>query len=188
MLNEKVRLRKPDGRVFDGVKALLTKDIVLIDDTKLPIEEGDAIERTLPSGVVETLVVIEPGFFAGIHGMPAHYQVRVRKGTAPASQHGSIVYNVTGPNARLNIQSADSSTNVVSLAPTELFEQMVTAVRDGVELASDRDVLIDRIRELEAAGAGGAFLSAYQRLIATAADHIAVFGPFLPALGQLASR
>ena len=47
---ENVRIIKQDNSVIENVKALVQREKIFIDDGSLNIEEGDVIERTLPSG------------------------------------------------------------------------------------------------------------------------------------------
>ncbi len=37
------------------------------------------VERKLPNGMIETYVVEERGFRKGMHSIPDHYQMKVRK-------------------------------------------------------------------------------------------------------------
>jgi len=48
-------------------------------DGNLPVQEGDVVERKLPNGMIETYVVEERGFRKGMHSIPDHYQMKVRK-------------------------------------------------------------------------------------------------------------
>lgn len=189
MLREQVSLIKKDGRVVDKIKAAVTPGLITMADASLPIEEGDTIERVLPNGITERYNVVDTGFHAQFHSIPAHYQTRVEKQTGrPAQQASPVIYNVTGANARVVVQSTDNSTNVVSTAPAELFELMAVAIRQGVPSVDDQNALLARVRDLENAKEGPSFLVAYQKLIATAADHVTILTPFLPALAQLASN
>jgi len=49
------------------------------EDGNLPVEEGDVVERKLPNGMIETYAVEERGFRKGMHSIPDHYQMKVRK-------------------------------------------------------------------------------------------------------------
>ena len=42
--------------------------------------------RTLPSGLVERLVVTEPGYHKGFHSIPGHYQAKYRHGEVGAKK------------------------------------------------------------------------------------------------------
>ena len=75
--NEKVTVERHDNSRYENVPALVSKGMILIPDAKIPIEPNDAILRELPSGIVERLVVTEPGFYAANHGTDAHYQVNI---------------------------------------------------------------------------------------------------------------
>ncbi len=87
-----------------------------------------------------------------------------------------------GPNARVNLYSTDNSTNTSSVSGDQLFIQLretVGSVEEG-----DRADILARIDALEHAEGSNAFLVAYQNFIASVADYITIFSPFIPALAQ----
>jgi hypothetical protein len=119
----------------------------------------------------------------------APVQVRVAEGIGMAdhrTQRGTTVYNVTGANSRVNINSTDSSTNVVNIDARQLFQEMRRAV-DGAGLERENaETLRGRIDEMEAAMADrNTFGQKYVAFVQVAANHMELFAPFLPALGQV---
>lgn len=56
---EKVKIIKQDLSVIDGVDALVQSTKVFIHDGSINIEEGDIIERMLPSGAKEQFLVVD---------------------------------------------------------------------------------------------------------------------------------
>ncbi|TAX72810.1 hypothetical protein ELI03_14160 [Rhizobium leguminosarum] len=112
--NEKITIESRDGSLRENVDGLVTGKMVLVPDSSIPIAPGDAILRRLPSGVIERLMVSDPGFKAANEGMPPHYQVSYfREGQQPEGTPGHTIH-VSGSNARVNINSIDHSTNVVN--------------------------------------------------------------------------
>jgi hypothetical protein len=99
-----------------------------------------------------------------------------------------VVYNVTGPNARLNFGSVDSSTNVVNVAPAELFTQLRLTIEEKVQAEQERDELLARLADLQSAQGTPTYLDRYQGFIAAAANHMTILAPFLPALTQLMGK
>ena len=119
---ELVTLVKRNGQRIEGLRALVQSGTILTSDPKLPIEDGDEFNRTLPNGIEEQFTVIDVGFQPGLGGViPAHYQSKVRKNTAPRPAPQQVVYNLVGANSRVNNQSTDASTNVVSVEANTLF-------------------------------------------------------------------
>ena len=91
--NEKITIERPDGSRDENVQSLVTDGMVLVPNANLPLAPGDAMLRQLPSGLVQRLIVTDPGFYAQIHGMPAHYQVKYRiDGQQPSGTPGHVIH------------------------------------------------------------------------------------------------
>jgi hypothetical protein len=93
-------------------------------------------------------------------------------------------YNVTGPNARVNVGSTDNSTNVVTTDNAELFNQLRALVQ-GVADEAARTAIASAVNDMEQSAGKTAFIQHYTRFISVAADHVGLFGPLLPALSRL---
>jgi hypothetical protein len=119
-----VTVRTKDGKTYAGVQASVQDGKVFTERTDIPIRPGDEVVRRTPAGIDEVFVVVDPGLHMGFEDIPSTYQMRVRLADAPASRGSTVIYNLTGPNSRFNINSVDSSTNVISQAPSELFEAL----------------------------------------------------------------
>ncbi len=151
--NEKVTVERHDNSRYENVPALVSRGMILIPDANIPIEPDDAILRQLPSGIVERLVVTDPGFYAAVHGIPAHYQVKYRReGQKPAGTPGYHIH-LSGDNSRVNINSIDSSANTISKQSFDFTEL-------AAELAQLRKVLLERAQSPEHYAAIGAIASA----------------------------
>lgn len=99
----------------------------------------------------------------------------------PQSAHSIHLH---GDHSRINVNSVDNSTNLISESNTVLFARMreqATAIED----ATDREDIVARVAELEKAQGSSGFFHAYQNFIASAANHMTLFAPFLPALAEL---
>ncbi len=188
LLRERCTLVKPDGQRFSSILSGFQVDkITLIDDAKLPVEEGDVVERKLPNGLLEEYVILDRGFYPARGGFPAMYQAKVRKKTSLPSPvgGGQTVYNLIGPNSRVNIRSHDASQNVIAVTPSNLFADIRTAVEQGISDAQRREEVLSRVAELEKSLGTESFRDRYIQFMGTVADHVGLFGPFLPALAQL---
>lgn len=160
MMTDRVTLVKADGTVFrKDIAALVTAGQVTTWTPDLPVEVGDHILRQLPSGLVEDYVVKDPRFYDAL-GMGAHFQIKVQRSTAPTAEPATVIQNITnhfhGPNARVNYNSTDNSTNIVNTGPTiEQLRDFVTKVSAAkvalpepqqTEIATPIALLEDEIR------------------------------------------
>ncbi len=92
-----------------------------------------------------------------------------------------------GPNARINLDSTDNSTNIASVSHDSLFVQIKEKASSIADETERQDVLT-RLDELEKARGSAGFMQAYQNFIASAANHMTLLAPFMPLLGQLVSQ
>jgi len=185
MLTDVVTVIRQNGERIEDVACRLRPDKMTTGEATFAMEEGDFIERRLPTGITERYLVLDAGYrTAPIRGVfPPHYQSRIEKTTKiPPTSVGRSVFNISGPGARVNIGTVDNSNNVVNVTTSELFAELRSALE--VEEGITPEVL-DRLDELESAQGTPEVLSAYQRFMAVAANHAAVLGSFLPALAQM---
>ncbi|MDP9573878.1 UNVERIFIED_ORG: hypothetical protein J2W66_004381 [Agrobacterium larrymoorei] len=126
LARDSVTLVKADGQVVrENIKAQVSSGLIITFEKELPIQPNDHFVRVLPSGLAEDFVVIDPGFHAGLHGIPSHYQSKVRRSDTPEAPAKSIIQNITnnlnGANPRVNINSTDNSTNLaLDISPMKL--------------------------------------------------------------------
>jgi hypothetical protein len=83
MLNEKLTLKKRSTGHLHNFQASVqpNRSLIFTDNANLPVEEGDTIERPLRTSL-ETYTVVERGYYEEVNGIPAHYQMKVRKSVA----------------------------------------------------------------------------------------------------------
>ena len=118
LLTDTVTLIKQDGTTVEGIKASVQSKKIFIQGHEPLIKSGDLVQRKMSNGAEETYEVIDPGFHEEFHGIPARYQMDVRKLGVPEAKGAihRVTYNVTGNNARINQNSVDQSVNVVQLS------------------------------------------------------------------------
>jgi nucleoside phosphorylase len=126
--NASVTLVKPDGSRIDGIPAVVQPKLIIIDNAAIPVEEGDVIERTLPSGVVERYTVVDPGFHDGL-GIPAHYQIRFKRAprsSATASSFAAGRKGLEGSSQAANNAQMVGPSHVV--APAALVDLAIITI------------------------------------------------------------
>jgi hypothetical protein len=151
--NETITVERQDGSRYENVPALVTGKTILIPDPQVPIAPNDAVLRQLPSGLVERLIVTDPGFRARIHGLPAHYQVKYRPQGQESDGKPGYVFHLSGNNSRVNIQSTDNSVNSV-------IYQAEDMAKLAEEFAQLRSALLPLAHDAEHFAAIGAVASA----------------------------
>ena len=106
----------------------------------------------------------------------------------PTPRTGKLAENIHfhGPNARLNVDSIDSSTNSVFMSKDRVFVELRQQAHSIDDEAARTDILA-RIDVLESTQGTGGLLAAYQSFMAIASNHITAFGFLLPCLTQMLS-
>jgi hypothetical protein len=188
LMRDEILVVKPDGTRSDPLPANVSKDAIMFESPQVPVEDGDTIIRLLPKGAEEEYLVLDSGFQRAVLSFPDHYQTKVRKKSAvydrPAAQ---TVYNVSvsGTNARFNLDSVDTSTNVVEVAPEQLFDDLKETLRDNVEDELRRRILLDKVAAMQEAQGSSLFTERYKDFISSAADYVTLLTPFITGLSQL---
>jgi len=176
----------PGGVERAKTRAVMTGELAVIDDVRIVVEPGDEIRRTLPNGREEVFAVSEATYYDAMPGgaIPAHYQVKYRrKGEFAPNTGGHYTVNVSGANARVNINSQDNSINTVSSG--NIFQDMRQAL-SGADIGFvDRAILNDLIDRMEEEQRKPGFGDAYQKFIAAVGAHVNIVAPFLPYLAKL---
>ena len=133
LLTDTVEILKRSGETIPGIKAAVTGNGILIQRSDVLMESGDLIRRSMSNGADETFEVIDPGFHERFHGIPAGYQMKVKKLGMPEANAAvrSITVNVSGANARINANSVDNSINSYVSNPD--VAEHLTALREEVE-------------------------------------------------------
>jgi hypothetical protein len=181
---EEVDLIRMNGEVHRNIKATMWGNTIHLKDTLLFIEEGDTIQRVLPNGMQEKYTIINVVYNQSYKSAPASYRLEVEKQTKlqkPAVE--SIVFNSSGHNTRININSTDNSTNVVAESITEnnVFQKLREAIEQQVT-SEEKEVILSSVDQLEQTKGTSKYVSAYQSFIQTAKDWMTIIGPFIPML------
>lgn len=79
MLKDTVSVLKQNGERYDGVKASVQSGGIYIMRSDILIEPMDIVQRDATNGGRETFEVLDPCFYEAHGGIPAHYQMKVKK-------------------------------------------------------------------------------------------------------------
>ena len=174
-----------DGQGKGRVSGVYSSDMIAIDDVSVSLIVGDELRRTLPNGTEEAFDVVDPVFYNRGQMIPAHFQVKIRrKGAFNPGTGGNYTIHLSGNNARVNLHSTDNSSNIV--IDNRVFADLRAAINEHVTDDAARASLLRSVDDMDDSKVDKTgFLGAYQRFIASAAEHMTVVAPFLPALAPL---
>ena len=187
MCNDKVTLVKENGYVEENIKALVSGGKIFIFDEKLPLEENDTLLRTLPNGLFEKYKVIDRGYTAQQGGIQGHYQAKVeREESINKDQYKNItiINNINGTQAKININSVDNSTNSMNSENKELFEKLFSKLQE-IDNESIKENALAIAKEMQLNINKPTFKEKYQQFISTVANYMTIISPFIPALTSL---
>lgn len=192
-----VLVKKDSGEKVPFIAFSVESEMIYIHDPadKLPIDEGDTIERTLPNGLTEEYVVLDRGYNVGANG--TEYQAKVVKKKRIALEreaNGNTYYVVGSPGAHVNVLSHDSSQSSLSvdqshqklvLNEAALFNELRDTLRGATLDAQTSKKLFQATDAMEKAVGKRTFATKYKAFIGLAADHLTLVAPFIPALTKL---
>ena len=188
MMTETLSFVKSDGTSQKkDVKGLVSGSKLFTFDISLPVEPKDRFLRQLPSGLVEEYIVDDPGYQAGLGGsIKPHYQATVHRNDAAPASVSTIINNIHGENARVNVNSADNSQNfAISTRGDAVFDQLRELLTRAEFGEGEHAKFLTAISEMEAAKGTPTFKDKYQEFMARAANHASVFGAAFGALALL---
>lgn len=151
MMTDKIKIIKSDGQEFDGLKASVQSKGIYLMQSDILIEPNDLIQRIMSNGGVETFRVIDPGFHEKFHSIPAHYQMKVQKLGIPEAEKAiqPITFNISGPNARINNNSTDNSTNIANINQ-DVAEHLALLRQEVGRLVSSDEVKQNALEVIDA--------------------------------------
>jgi hypothetical protein len=98
------------------------------------------------------------------------------------------VYHVYGHQPRWNTNSTDNSVNVVNVSTEQVFANLRQQITERVPAGEEQADILERLSALEEAQGEPLFGKRYSDFIASAANHMALIAPFIPALTEILSR
>jgi hypothetical protein len=121
----------------------------------------------------------------GINAAWVKTRIDRRRLMSKKSEGSTTIYNVQGENARVNVNSNDHSVNVVTKSKEEFFATLQQRIEAGVPEGEERTKILTALTALEESHDKPAFAQRYTDFIATAANHVALLTPFIPALSEM---
>ena len=188
LFNDIVTVIDQVGTTRGQTRAVVGKNRITTQDAYLLIEEGDTIERDLPHGRKETFSVTHVQFHRGLGPIEDFYEITTGNPNSFANRPGELgvsVYVTDSPHTRVNLNSVDSSNNIVSIRANEVFQQTRHLLQTGVADSEERATLLQSVNEMEAAHETQDFIAKYKDFMGLAANHMTVLAPVLTALASL---
>jgi len=177
LLKDKVKLIKKDGREIDNIYASVQNSKIFTEYTKIAIDEGDTFLRKLPNGKEEYYEVINPVFHGSLLGLPANYQIEVRKKTLAPKQ--PPIYVQANGHAKVNINSVDNSINKSFNNSSEIFDKLLNIAK---QIDGNTEIIKSITEMKKSFGNKETFKEKYNNFIQNAAAHMTLFAPFITEL------
>ena len=192
LLRDRITIIGKDGNRYENLPAVVDVKKIITQEVNVPIERGDSIERELPNGRTERFTVINAHYRTGHPSMiPDFYEITYeREGARPhQSKPQPITVHISdSPQSHVNIDSEDHSISISYGNAGYLFDEIRDLLRGTVEDSAELESLLEKVDAMEGSQEAGSFKRAYDEFIASAANHITVLLPILPALSSLLSQ
>jgi hypothetical protein len=98
---------------------------------------------------------------------------------------GGTVYVLSGPGARVNVNSTDNSTNWISISEADVFPKLRNELNAKVADPVRRQEIIVGVNELEQSRGSGSYAEKFTSFLSCAADVMTIISPFIQALAAL---
>ena len=188
LMKDTVTVKQKDGNRRENVRALVDSKRIFINDVTIPLSIGDSIARMLPSGQEEKFIVTDFHLYRGGRAIPDYYEISYER--EELRQHhpqppSVSVHMASSPQARVTLNAADQSINVINNQSEATFEQLRALIAESITDVGTRDLLLKKVDEMESSRESGAFMTSYKEFISAAADHITILAPFLPMLSAM---
>lgn len=106
----------------------------------------------------------------------------IEKGEAPVEKEPNItIGHISG---KVNINSTDNSTNI-NIDSSSIFGGLSNAISSASIEEKQKAQLLAKVEELRLAEGTGGFVQKYKDFMQSAANHMTVISPFIPALTSL---
>jgi hypothetical protein len=139
-------------------------------------------DRSVTPGVLEQLVQSE----CKVSRASVNVHVQRRRMTPKkAASTISVIYQLIGHGSRVNLNSTDSSTNVVEVSEEQIFAKTRQQIMTGIPGGEERDSILERLTALERDQHSTSFATRYAEFVNAAANHVTLLAPFLPALAAM---
>ncbi len=182
---EELKLIKKDGQKTYDFIGLVSADSIRTEDTTLPIEVGDVIERPLPDGNTDKHIVTKRLYIKGNDAYISDtFKILFGDQASSNVQSNSPYINITSEGNRVYIDSTDNSINIEVSETDELFNQL----REVIKQLENSDELIKVVTELQNSLGKESSYKNYANFIQVASNHMALIAPFLPAITTLLTK
>jgi len=158
-------LEETDIQVGDWLEGKVTRNIITIRDITVDYYQGEILQQ---KGYYLTKIEFEE-----------------KKALQIPNQ--SIIYNLNGANTRVNNHSKDYSVNIINMSSSDLFDEVRRILTENVTNQEELRELRLLVNDMENNQNTPRFIQAYTKFITSAADHITVLSPVIPALTQIIS-
>lgn len=185
--SEKVKIIKQDNSIINDVTVLFDSHETICQNTSIVIEEGDFIERDLPTGKTERYLIVDVDFHKAQLDFPDYYDLKIEKQTVRRTVKEATTINqfhITNAE-KVNIQSTDNSTTYNITANDISLMDTLRKLADDLE---NRDEVILNIDSMQDNIGKKSFAEKYNAFIQSVANHMTIFAPFIPALSAFLTR
>jgi RIP homotypic interaction motif len=122
-LTDEVQIQNAAGQITGPHKCAIAKDKITIFDEKLDVTDGDKAFRPLPNGKAEQYDIQDVQFSNSFHGIPAHFDLTVRRKGSLVPIPGAKVTQITISNSH-GFQIGDHNVQHI----VDSFKQVISAI------------------------------------------------------------
>lgn len=151
-----------DIKIGDWLIGMVSNNCFYIEDIKSHIVKGTVFQ------------------LKGYYLTKVEYEKRKKKDEGITN-----IYNLNGANAKINNHSNDHSVNIINMSSTDLFDEIRNVLNNNITETNELNSLKEAVAEMENNQNTSTFNQSYTKFITSAANHMTILSPFIPALTQM---
>jgi len=183
LVNDEAKILDENGETLvDALPCIFEDSHIITFQVMVKYKNGQTILRKLPNGLFEQYVITKVSFKKGLMGhIPDSFELHFQDTGREPAEVKTIVNNISGQNARVNINSTDNSKNQYNIGTEDVFEKLPKLLKE-IQNLSDRKELQRLTIEMQKSQGTPSFLNSYKEFMSLAANHVSILAPVLPVL------
>ncbi|VXB37725.1 conserved hypothetical protein [Exiguobacterium sp. 8H] len=156
------------------------------------VHQGDWIKGTKSNNLLYIDDLLSESAYGKVFQVKGYYlterQYKKLEEEKEASIKPNVNYYLHGDNSRVNNHSKDYSVNVINASTNEVINEILKVLKESIDDKNEIDRLEKILKDMQNTQNTSLFVDHYKNFVSSAANHMTVLAPFIPALSQMIGK